>query len=369
MPIKMFHTADVHIGMGFNRYPEPLKTALKKARVDVIAKMVAEANRQECDLFVVAGDLFDSIKSDKKTISTVAASLGAFQGGCVVVMPGNHDYYDDKIDLWQNFSKDAHDKTLFVNENRAYSLEDYHLNAVVYPAPCHSKHSETNNLDWIKEEDFDESVVNIGIAHGALEGLSPDLDNTYFGMGVQELNDIPVDLWLLGHTHITYPIKSPITGEKIFNPGTPEPDGLDCKHGGVAWVITVDDKKTVRAQTLATGIYQFLDREFSIRERKDLDAMQKFFEKEGNENLVARVRLNGRVDEDVYDYRLEVLAVIEKIIANLVFDDTGLGIKITKEKISKEFSDGSFPQKFLSLLLHDEEALQMAYELVKEARK
>ena len=114
MSIKIFHTADVHIGMAFNRYPEPLKSALKKARIDVVAKMVAEANRQKCNLFIVAGDMFDSIKSEKKTINTVATALGEFQGECVVVMPGNHDYDNGMIDLWQSFIKSASVKFLQV---------------------------------------------------------------------------------------------------------------------------------------------------------------------------------------------------------------------------------------------------------------
>lgn len=369
MSLKIFHTADLHIGMRFNSYPEPLKTALKNARVDSVAKMVTEANQQKCDLFVIAGDLFDSIKADKKTINTVAKSLGGFHGDCVIVMPGNHDYDNGLIDLWQDFIKTVSDKVLFLDEERPYSLTDYGLNAIVYPAPCHNKHSEENNIGWIKDEEMDEKTVNIGIAHGALEGLSPDMDKKYYGMGVAELNDIPVDIWLLGHTHITYPIMSPVSGEKVFNPGTPEPDGLDCKHGGVAWVITVDDEKIVKAETVSTGIYKFLDLEFNVHETKDLDAIVNRFKKENDKNTVARIKLIGRVDEDVFKYRLKIYAAIEKIIAYSIHDDDELLVKITKQKISKEFTDGSFPQKFLSDLLDDEEALQIAYEMVTEARE
>ena len=62
MSIKIFHTADLHIGIKYNSYPEPISSALQQSRLDVLEKMVNLANEQECNLFVVAGDLFHNIK-------------------------------------------------------------------------------------------------------------------------------------------------------------------------------------------------------------------------------------------------------------------------------------------------------------------
>src|SRR5665648_575637 len=269
MALKIFHTADLHIGMKFNNYPEPVRSQLKQARADVLGKIVSIANKQECNIFVVAGDLFDSINGNaKKTIGEVVTALKGFHGECVLVLPGNHDYDNNMVELWKNFqeiSQDIHN-IVFINQERPYSLADYDLNAVVYPAPCHSKHSDTNNIGWIKdansdidndkfkEKDTDKNQIRIGIAHGALEGVSPDLDNSYYNMSLAELTSAPVDVWLLGHTHITYPDKKKVSGWKIFNPGTPEPDGLDCKHTGNAWIITIGDTKAVDSDTEAANL-------------------------------------------------------------------------------------------------------------------
>ena len=43
-------------------------------------------------------------------------------------------------------------------------------------------------------------------------------------------------------------------------------------------------------------------------------------------------------------------------------------MKITTEKIHKEFSDGSFPQELLLSLSDEEDTLQLAYELIMEVR-
>ena len=103
-----------------------------------------------------------------------------FQGECVLVLPGNHDYENDMIDLWKTFREKANDKTIFLNQEVPVSLTDYGLDATVYPAPCHSKQSYTNNIDWIAEHEVDPEHISIGIAHGSLQGVSPDPDSKYF---------------------------------------------------------------------------------------------------------------------------------------------------------------------------------------------
>lgn len=370
MSLKIFQTADLHIGMKFNNYPEPIKGALQQARIDSLKNMVRMADQHRCNLFVISGDLFNGISGiDKKTILSVVTTLESFQGKCVLVMPGNHDYDNDMVDQWNSFKSKSSDKILFVNHDKPYSLADYDIDAVVYPAPCHSKHSSTNNLGWIKKQDIDKSPVNIGIAHGAIIGISPDMDSNYFNMTLDELNSIPLDVWLLGHTHITYPVKASVTQWKIFNPGTPEPDGLDCKHRGSAWIISIDDNKAVTAETVSIGNYQFVDRNYTVTQREDLDAIRTDLLTDEPMRTVARIHIRGNVEEDVFSYRQQVYKDIDDAIGYLIIDDSDLGIKITKEKINKEFSDGSFPQQMLSALSADDEALQLAYELIAEVRK
>lgn len=393
MSIKLFHTADLHIGMKFNSYPETVKTALQQARIQVLEKMVQEANQIHADLFVVAGDLFHSISGiDRKTMTRTLEALEGFQGEGVILLPGNHDYDNELVDLWKPLSQQGQGKIHFVSKEEPCNIDgvdsqgsDFKVS--VYPAPCHSKHAEQNNLKWIREwirtEGLDPERIHIGVAHGSIAGLSPDMDRNYYPMALPELAEIPMDVWLLGHTHITYPnatVDQMIQDQRIFNPGTPEPDGMDCKHRGVAWVIEIADQqastglaspdaRVVRATCRQVGIYQFLDLEFRIKNRDDLDAMQAVLLSSDPERTIARIRLSGRVEEETYQHRQVVYRTLESQLCHLVVQDEGLGIRITPEKIHREFSEGSFPQRFLETLAGDEEALQMAYELVSEVRK
>jgi DNA repair exonuclease SbcCD nuclease subunit len=369
MSIKIFHTADVHIGMKFNKYPK-LQKELQETRVGVISRMVKRANEEKCNLFVVAGDLFhENKKISNKVIHQVVSALENFEGECVLVLPGNHDYDNDMIDLWKKFNDFDSEKILFINKQRPYSLQNYDIDAVVYPAPCHSKHSDTNNIGWINEEIIDETLLNIGVAHGALKGISPDLDNKYFNMSLNELGNLPIDVWLLGHTHITYPEKDSVVQEKIFNPGTPEPDGLDCKHVGNAWIITIDSKKEVSAEKVEIGEYKFIDKNFVINDKEDFKCVENEIIGDTPSKTIARICISGKVEEEVYKYRQDVYRKIEDIIGYLIVEDSEFGIKITSENIQREFTDGSFPMRMLTSMLDDEEALQLAYEMIMEVRK
>lgn len=393
MSVKLFHTADLHIGMKFNSYPETVKTALQQARIQVLEKMVQEANQIQADLFVVAGDLFHSISGiDRKTMTRTIEALEGFQGEGVILLPGNHDYDNELVDLWKPLAQRGQSKIHFVSKEQPYLIDGVNsqgseFKVSIYPAPCHSKHAEQNNLEWIREwirtEGLDPERIHIGVAHGSIAGLSPDMDRNYYPMALPELYEIPMNVWLLGHTHITYPIAAVdqmIQDQRIFNPGTPEPDGMDCKHRGVAWILEIGDhqvstalaspgNRLIRATSRQVGIYQFLDQEFRIKNRDDLDAMQAVLLSSDPERTIARIRLSGRVEEETYRYRQEVYRKLESQLCNLMVQDEGLGIRITPEKIRREFSEGSFPQRFLETLAGDEEALQLAYELVSEVRK
>lgn len=351
--------------MRYGRYSDGIRDELVDARLDVLDKLICMANDEECNLFVIAGDLFETVRVNKRDIDRVIKSLNAFAGECVAVIPGNHDYDNGMIDLWTNFRNHIPEKIVYMDEEKPYNLDKYGLEAFIYPAPCHSRHSKENNIAWLKKETFDSNLYHIGIAHGALEGVSPDLSNNYYFMSNKELQDTPVDIWLLGHAHISYPEKDVIKGEKIFNPGTPEPDGFDCKHEGSAWIISIGEDKIADAHKVKTGKYRFIDEVFNIEEDEDLYKLKDLVLKDKPQAKIMRMTLEGRISSDAYRDRQNVYNELGKGLAYLEVNDSNLRMKVSKEMIEKEFTKGSFPYQFLNELADDDEALQIAYELVK----
>lgn len=363
--LKIFHTGDIHLGMRFNSYSENARKKLVEARYNSLENMINKSNDMDTDIFVIAGDLFNTVTVAKKDIERTVSILERFNGNCVLVLPGNHDYDNGSTELWKVFNSNPSEKIIFINEERKYYLDEYDINAVIYPAPCHNKHSSENSLGWIKEIDhWGDDKYHIGIAHGALEGLSADIEGVYYYMTKDELEEIPVDVWLLGHTHVQYPIGDEIQNNKIYNAGTPEPDGLNFRDIGSAWHITLD-KEGVNSRRVETSEFRFIDKEFNIESEDDLEKLEKLALQDDPDKKVLRLNLKGNISEDIYNNLSEFYSDLDRKIFSLIIVDDELGIRVDDDVIQREFTKGSFPYEFLNSLKDDEEALQIAYELIR----
>ena len=217
-------TGDNHIGLKYTSHEKSAELAA--ARLNAFPGMVDRANGENCGLFVITGDLFENTYSiPKRDVSAVADMLSAFKG-TVAVLPGNHDYYDRDVKVWQYF-KDAiskKDNILLLSEYRPYTLDINGETVVLYPALCTSLHS-------------------------APEGA-------YFLMSRGELESIPVDAWLIGHTHVPFPrdlAEDRFTGAgRIFNAGTHVQTDVSCNTEGCCFIIEIGPDKTMSAKTQAT---------------------------------------------------------------------------------------------------------------------
>ena len=102
--LRIFHCADLHLGLRFSRYPE----GLGEARFTSLEKMVERANAEACDLFIVAGDLFDTLQVPKRDLLRAAKIISRFDR-VACVLPGNHDFHSgESDDFWKHFELPEH---------------------------------------------------------------------------------------------------------------------------------------------------------------------------------------------------------------------------------------------------------------------
>lgn len=375
--IKIFVTGDNHIGLKFNRFSE-VSDKLIESRYESIKGMVRKAEEEECDIFVITGDLFDRINMTEKEVKRVVDILAEFNND-VLVLPGNHDYYTGEERVWKYFENaisKCENNIKFITDMKEYTIDTGSEAAVIYPALCQSKHSTENNLGWIKEASIDESKFNIGIAHGTIEGVSPDMKNEYFCMGKNELYNIPVDVWLIGHAHIPYP-ELPVdkyeTGHKIFNPGSHEQTDYSNNTEGCAFIICLDRKdgeKKVSARKVITGNVRFYDIPVTVEHEKGLkDSIENVIKNiQNKENSIIRLTLSGTAVADEYDEKNDIYDASLSEFMTYEIEDKELSELITKDKIRAEFPEISFAAQLLEAL-DDPRELQMAYELVKACRE
>ncbi len=257
--LKIFHTADIHIGLKFENYPPDIAEKLAEARFKVLERLINTACVEDCNIFAVCGDLFESTDINEKDLFKVINILNGFSGGVVLLLPGNHDYYNSTISLWEKIKENTADNILVLNEYKPYELNEFGLKVTVFPAYCDSEEDKNNRLGWINSnEKEDGNLWHIGLAHGSLQDKFPDMKYNYYMMSEEELKNIAMDIWLIGHTHDPYPEPGIISNNKIFNAGTPEIDSEKRMYDGNAWLININRKKQITALGLKTGKYRHL---------------------------------------------------------------------------------------------------------------
>lgn len=379
--VKLFMTGDNHFGKKYDRYSD-VKDILTQSRFDVLDDMVKKAEKEGCELFVVTGDLFDNVNNIKVSdVKRVAEILASFVG-TVILIPGNHDYYTGDEKVWKDFEKalsKVEHNIILIKEFRTYEIDTVDDKVVVYPAFCQSKHAKKNNLEWIKNKRIqEEGVINLGIAHGAIKGVTPDMKEEYFLMTEKELTDIPIDAWLIGHTHIPYPdiLKEDesIVGYKIFNAGTHEQTDLHNNTEGNGFIITIEkngENATVSARKYVSGKVRYYDLEVNVKPDSE-SALSNVIKAEldgKRKNSVVRINVKGSVKKREYEDRENIYRQLLKEYLTYEIVDNELSEEITVDKIREEYAETSFAAQFMENLMDNTTELQMAYQLLEDCKE
>ncbi|MEM7180756.1 MAG: DNA repair exonuclease [Spirochaetota bacterium] len=371
MSLKIFLTSDIHLGMRFLRYAD-IREDLVLARFETLANMVAMANEENCQIFAVAGDLFDRLNIPSSQIKQATEILNRFGGGPVLLLPGNHDHLtSNEKDLWLQMQRYAADHLLFLTEMQPYHLDGFGLDVCVYPAPCDKKHSAENHIHWVSRMAKRSShTYHIGMAHGSLAGFSPDIDGRYYPMTEEQLLQCRLDLWFLGHTHKQFPDRENVGS--IFFPATPEPDGFQCEHSGKAWLVAIAEDKTITTRSLSTGKYRFVDcTQAKAIIYQSIAKMRDFLDSflERAEYTLLRIDVKGRIARDELYELQELRDKYQETFFYLSMDFSALQALVSQEQIAVEFSQNSFAYRLLSQIPEEQaEDLQIAYSLLEKAK-
>lgn len=378
--MRAFLTSDQHIGRTFSSYGEETAEVLVKSRLESLRRAVTIAEDDDCDVFLVAGDLFDSVWVTGQDVGEVVKILSSFDRP-VLVLPGNHDFFTDKSALWKVFSKAAENapQIHLLAKPEPYLFEtDRGEQVVVYPAPCTKKHSAVNAIGWIGKATMPpDGTIRIGLAHGAIEGVTNDQEGCYFPMSRQELSSIPVDFWAIGHTHVPYPkdlpAERPVPSGRVFNAGTHEMLDPSNHTDGYGFEIEVDEEHVVRARKVLTGQMIYAERSLQIHaESGETYALERELEialRDLSDRSVVLLTISGTVTGDEYARRQEVYTEVLQRFPGYRIEDGNLSPMLTKEMIEERYPSYSIAADLLKELFNDPAAAQMAEALLQESSK
>lgn len=360
--IKILLTGDLHLGKNYQKEASAVMQRYRDARIQALKNAVTIANRENCDYFVVAGDLYDKLTGIAVQLhKQVCQILNDFSGEAILVLPGNHDYYTPNDTLWEKFEEYSGSNVRVFKKNEKYQDG----NVMFYPCICHDRVSKTNSLAWLLEEkERNPEFYHIGIAHGAIEGLSYDKNQEYYLMSQQELLSYHMDAWLIGHTHVAYPpVFDNTVEQRIFNAGTPQQTDIADDSIGEVFILEIDDNKKITAKREQTGAIRFVTKTIVLQHGQELkEALQ--FHDLNPESTSLRVELSGTALTDDYDNRNQIYEDLKSSYIKAEIKDEKLRKEITPEMVNKETIEGSMLNQLLNSYLEDSELLNLAYDLV-----
>lgn len=186
-------------------------------------------------------------------------------------------------------------------------------------------------------------------------------------MSESELSGIPVDIWLLGHTHIPYPndLKEDedTKGYKVFNPGTHEQTDLSNNTEGNGFIISIEKNNNISkvlARKFISGHVRYYNINLKVNPDSDNALSKALYEVTNiiDDYSIIRIIISGSVKHEEYINKEEIYRECLGRFLTYEKEDTELSEEITVDKIRNEFAETSFTAKFMEGLITNPTELQ-----------
>jgi exonuclease SbcD len=374
MPIRIVHTADNHIGLNFKQYPI-IRNRLIQERFDALERIIAESNNKQTHFLVVAGDLFDKISLSNADIRKTVTILKQFSGQAVLVLAGNHDYYDGPENkLWKEFSDSCRDSDLIhpMLNPGVHTFECEGETIHFYACPCPSKLGKDSMIHWAASAPKEEGHWHIGIAHGNVEGIGLDADQRYFNMKPADLKNAGMHTWLLGHIHVPYPDAGMVGSPDFFMPGIHTPDSVKVKHSGHAWLLELEQGREIRFRSINPGAIRFERIALQLKNSEDIDLLKKQIKGFESDKQVLELQLSGSLSGEMRRHLADWMKQQTTRFLHLEADMNDIHEQLDPAQLEKYWPEGSLPFEWIQELLRKEktgsEDAVLAMELLEIAR-
>lgn len=248
MGLKILHSADWHLDSPFAGFSEQQRQFLQEAQQKIPGKVADLCRREDCDMVLLAGDLFDGT-ARPETVALLKRELENC-GVPVLIAPGNHDYYSDnspwKTETWP--------ENVFIFTGELESVTIQGLDCRVYGAAFQSMDCGSI-LEGFRTQG--EETYCVAVLHGdPLQHNSPCNPVTNAQVRNSSLNYLA-----LGHIHKAGLFRS---GETLCAwPGCPMGRGWDETGEKGVCIVTLGEDAQVQARSLQLPRFYDLEAEVS----------------------------------------------------------------------------------------------------------
>ncbi|MBR2048248.1 MAG: metallophosphoesterase [Oscillospiraceae bacterium] len=276
--IKILHSADWHMDATLRAFTPEQRIALRREMLALPGKIADICIREDCDLVLLSGDLFDGFSYTPESVSAVRNALLRMEVP-VFIAPGNHDY---------------------CRGGSPWMQEDWPVNVFIFDKPQITSYRLPELSCRVYGAGFD-SIDCPGLLNGfqadaeeryavmVLHGDPTAADSPYCPVTAAQVRDSGLDYLALGHIHAAGRFGA--GGGLCAWPGCPMGKGYD--ETGIKGVLVVElerDRETVLQFVPVDGT-RFYDWNTEAGENP-VRALERALPAEGSEDFY-RIHLTG----------------------------------------------------------------------------
>ena len=308
--LRIVHTADVHLGARHADMGDHA-AAQRERQFAAFKTTIDLALEERVDLFLIAGDLFDSNTQPRRSAERVAAELARLAAAKVrtVIIPGTHDVYDRSsiyraYDLEALAGSDPDDDFVTVLTPARPWVHLAACDVVVFGPVFATKKAPKSPLQGLDTSVVPEATYRVGMVHGAV-AIPGKTDSDDVVITTQEIAASGLDYLALGHWHSSQQARA--GGVTYAYAGAPEAVAIDQDRAGKALLVELDTKagaKTVTITEKQVGRTKFDKARIDAAAIASQPAFIEGVAKRGDPDLVLDVRIDG-VRPDELDLHLD----------------------------------------------------------------
>ncbi len=271
--LRIIHTADVHLGARHDDLGDQASAQRERQFAAFIAS-VDLALTEKVDLFLVAGDLFDSNVQPRRSVERVAAQFRRLAAARIrsVVIPGTHDCYDRAsiyraYDLKALAGSTADDDWITILTPNVASIHLAACDVVIHGQVFATKRAPHSPLrDLNVSTDRTTATWHIGMVHGSI-AIPGKTDRDEVVITTDEIAATGLDYLALGHWHSA---QRAMAGSVSYAyAGAPEPVALDQDRAGKVLLVEFETTAagrsvTVKEQQVGKTRFEKLDVDASV---------------------------------------------------------------------------------------------------------
>jgi DNA repair exonuclease SbcCD nuclease subunit len=314
--LRIVHTADVHLGARHDDLGEQA-AAQRERQFAAFRAAIDLAIAERVDLFLVAGDLFDSNVQPRRSVERVAAEIKRLGEAKIrtVIIPGTHDCYD-RASIYRAYdlaelAGSGPDGMVTVLTPERPSVHFAACDVVVHGRVFATKRAPHSPLrEPIERDGGPPATWRIGMIHGSI-AIPGKTEHDEVVVTTEEIGRSGLDYLALGHWHSVNTGKA--GGVTFAYSGAPEAIASDQDGAGKVLLVTLDTTATGRTVTIeerSVGQTRFARIEIDAATLTGQPALVEQLAAQADPDLVLDARLIGVRPDDLDLQPAEVEAAL-----------------------------------------------------------